>query len=290
MNKTHAQEVELRPISRNREKDFRSKRYIAEESSSRSENSLKNNFKNNGVPLASDNRKPKGHKRQIRSGFTTFNPGVASDFPHEVRDREPPTTTPTTAPTTTPTTTPTTVKMNTSKGENSPYLDEIQSDISDLWDALNITAKFLKQFGSVIEDLKSRLGLVELTTSEIEQDVAKSNSLLKTTILNISRIVRVTKNETVGGGEGEEKESVVELPPSKDLEAFNDYLENIGNMRKEDIQTFGHQRQDFIAICSWQGGICYPRFVDKVEIELLETYVILILWAPGIGWENENLL
>ena len=138
-------------------------------------------------------------------------------------------------------------------------LNDFHANFSTLRTSFNESASSLKYLKNTIKDLESRLSVAELTTAEIVKEMAKTKSFLKSLQRNVSKVV---KSENVT----EEKvEEVKKLPPSKDMEAFNDYIKNIGRMTKEDILNIGHQKKDFIAICSWQGGICDSRLVNQIE-------------------------
>ena len=156
----------------------------------------------------------------------------------------------------------TTINLTAEAGKRDLILNALPANLSILRTHFNKSFSPLKYLEATIDDLVSRLRIAELTTTEIVDEMAKAQSYLKSLERNASKVVDVKPTENVT----EEKiEEVKKLPPSKDTEAFNDYIRNIERMTKEDILAIGHQKDDFIAICSWQGGICDSRLVNQTE-------------------------
>ena len=104
-----------------------------------------------------------------------------------------------------------------------------------------------------LNDLEKRLKITELTTDDITKQISETRGYLNQLKANISQ---AEKNNTAGDMQ---KDGIKKLPPSKDLQAFQNYLKDIGEMTREDFQDLGNQKNDFIASCTWQGTTCDPR-------------------------------
>ena len=108
-----------------------------------------------------------------------------------------------------------------------------------------------------LNDLEKRLKITELTTDDITKQISETRGYLNQLKANISQAEKEPeKNNTAGDMQ---KDGIKKLPPSKDLQAFQKYLKDIGEMTREDFQDLGNQKNDFIASCTWQGTTCDPR-------------------------------
>ena len=162
-------------------------------------------------------------------------------------------------------------------------IEHIFSNISSLWSSLSGTLLSLEKLDVTTEDLSKRLSTAELTTSEIVQEMISTKSYLNHLRTNMSKMVDKDgpKNETPTTPVEGEKERK-QLPPSKDMEAFNDYLKDIGTLTKNDIQKLGHQKKDFIALCTWKGSIC-----DSRSVPWLLRYRSIVLYHETLSRRNE---
>ena len=143
-------------------------------------------------------------------------------------------------------------------GKVTPFTLNLFHFATAVLQSFDIATRYLNFLDITNEDFEARLSSMEVTAAEVVKKMAMTKSYLESLRTNMSNVVDVTRNETVEG-DGHTKE----LSPSKDMEALNNYLKNIEKMKKEDLQKLGHQKQDFIATCSWQGGVCDSGFVSE---------------------------
>ena len=131
------------------------------------------------------------------------------------------------------------------------------NDVLAVSKKLNETREKQVELEEKLKDLETRLEVTELTTAEIVEEMERTRSYLEHLKANMSSTVDETpSNNTVVVTTDDGKE---QLPPSKDLKAFQNYLKNIGEITREDFQELGNQKEDFIASCTWQGTICDSR-------------------------------
>ncbi len=131
-------------------------------------------------------------------------------------------------------------------------------DVSALWKNLTESRERQAELEKRVDDLERRLQVTELTTAEIAEEMAQTRSYLDHLKANMSEGVEETiSNDTIVKVITEDGKE--QLPPSKDLKAFQNYLKDIGEITREDFQELGIQKEDFIASCTWQGTICDSR-------------------------------
>jgi chromosome segregation ATPase len=131
------------------------------------------------------------------------------------------------------------------------------NDVLAVSKKLNETREKQVELEEKLKDLETRLEVTELTTAEIVEEMERTRSYLEHLKANMSSTVDETpSNNTVVVTTDDGKE---QLPPSKDLKAFQNYLKDIGEITREDFQELGNQKEDFIASCTWQGTICDSR-------------------------------
>lgn len=138
-------------------------------------------------------------------------------------------------------------------------LDIMEASMSAIW--TNLTENYERQMEleGIVDELERRLRVTELTTSEIAEEMARARSYLDNLKANMS--LTTTENEsrndtTINATTDDGRKK---LPPGKDLQAFQNYLREIGKISRRDFQELGNQKEDFIASCTWQGTICDPR-------------------------------
>ena len=131
------------------------------------------------------------------------------------------------------------------------------ANLSAIWANLSATHGKLVEIENMIADLDTRLQITEMTTAEITEEMARTRSYLDHLKANMSQPVEeeTNLNDTVVKVTEDEEE----LPPSKDLKAFQNYLKDIGQISRDDLKELGNQKEDFFASCTWQGTICDSR-------------------------------
>lgn len=130
-------------------------------------------------------------------------------------------------------------------------------DVSAIWANVSSTHEKQIELEERIDDLEKRIEATELTTAEIAEEMARTRSYLDHLKANMSKTVEMTSNDTTTVAVNEEGEK--QLPPSKDLKAFQNYLKDIGEITRNDFQELGNKKEDFIVSCTWQGTICDSR-------------------------------
>ena len=140
---------------------------------------------------------------------------------------------------------------------NTAFNFTLSDDVAALSKKLNETRETQVKLEEKVVDLETRIEVTEMTTAEIVEEMERTRNYLEHLKANMSSTIEeTTSNDTVVKTTDDGKE---QLPPSKDLKAFQNYLKDIGEITREDFQELGNQKEDFIASCTWQGTICDSR-------------------------------